>query len=80
MYGPQSSFSWEKKKRSKSDFILWLLKMHILFIYTENADISAWSFPQYLNSPAKKATLYQQINKWTKNQLSEIAISDPHKV
>lgn len=75
-----SLLSAGRKKRSKSDFILWLLKMHILFIYTENANIFAFSFPQYLNSPAKKATLYQQINKWTKNQLSEIAISDPHKV
>lgn len=58
-----SLLSAGRKKRSKSDFILWLLKMHILFIYTENANIFALSFPQYLNSPAKKATLYQQINK-----------------
>lgn len=36
---PQSSFNWEEKKRNKSDFTLWLLKMHFLFIYTEDAYI-----------------------------------------
>lgn len=38
MYDPRSSFSQEKK-RSKCDFILWVLKMYFLFIYTEDAYI-----------------------------------------